>query len=415
MSDAPFDEIHQFLSDTEWEGAEIAPLAGDASFRRYFRLRKNAQSAMLMHAPPPHEDPAPFLHVAGWLDANGMRAPAVIAEDAPKGWVLTEDFGDHRMREWIDQRNVDMVGGLVASSVSIAVTKVLQENNGLGIVSGSAASSITNEHCTPNHIHWVYDTYPLANGTAKAVVELGGDSWFLLTADYAFGHALEADVTSVVEANGGEIVGGVRHPFPTSDFSSYILQAQGSGAKIVGLANAGADTVNAITTASQFGLTQSGQQLAGLLIFLNDVHALGLEATQGLLLTTGWYWDMNEDSREFAQRYFDRVGSMPNMSQAANYSSTMHYLRAIEEAGTDDPDAVSEAMRSMPINDFFATDGYVREDGRMMHDMYLWQVKSPDESEGEWDYLTAVSTIPAEDAFRPLDQSTCYLVTGEEG
>ncbi len=410
MSDAPFDEIHQFLSDTEWEGAEIAPLAGDASFRRYFRLRKNAQSAMLMHAPPPHEDPAPFLHVAGWLDANGMRAPAVIAEDAPKGWVLTEDFGDHRMREWIDQRNVDMVGGLVASSVSIAVTKVLQENNGLGIVSGSAASSITNEHCTPNHIHWVYDTYPLANGTAKAVVELGGDSWFLLTADYAFGHALEADVTSVVEANGGEIVGGVRHPFPTSDFSSYILQAQGSGAKIVGLANAGADTVNAITTASQFGLTQSGQQLAGLLIFLNDVHALGLEATQGLLLTTGWYWDMDEESRAWSERYFEETGRMPTMVQAGIYSSTMHYLKAVEAAGTDDPETVRAKMAEEPINDFFARNGSIREDGRMIHDMYLAQVKTPEESTGEWDLYEILSTIPAAEAYRPLSESQCSLV-----
>ena len=292
------------------------------------------------------------------------------------------DVGANTVREWIDQRNVDMVGGLVASSVSIAVTKVLEENNGLGIVSGSAASSITNEHCTPNHIHWVYDTYPLANGTAKAVVEQGGDSWFLLTADYAFGHALEADVTNVVEANGGEIVGGVRHPFPTSDFSSYILQAQGSGAKIVGLANAGADTVNAITTASQFGLTQSGQQLAGLLIFLNDVHALGLESTQGLLLTTGWYWNMDEEARAWSDRYFEEVGRMPTMVQAGIYSSTMHYLKAVEAAGTDDPEVVRAQMADMPIEDFFARNGSIREDGRMIHDMYLAQVKTPEESTG---------------------------------
>ncbi|EHJ91459.1 ABC transporter substrate-binding protein [Vreelandella boliviensis] len=320
------------------------------------------------------------------------------------------DVGANTVRGWIDQDNVDMVAGLVASSVSIAVTKVLEENNGLGIVSGSAASSITNEHCTPNHIHWVYDTYPLANGTAKAVVEQGGDSWFMLTADYAFGHALEADVTKVVEESGGEIVGGVRHPFPTNDFSSYILQAQGSGAKIIGLANAGADTVNAITTASQFGITQSGQQLAGLLIFLNDVHALGLDATQGLLLTTGWYWDMDEHSREWAQRYFDEVGRMPTMVQAGIYSSTMHYLKAVEAAGTDDPETVRAQMAEMPIEDFFARNGSIREDGRMIHDMYLAQVKTPDESTGEWDLYEILSTIPAEEAYRPLSESQCKLV-----
>lgn len=320
------------------------------------------------------------------------------------------DVGANTVREWIDQRNVDMVAGLVASSVTIAVTKVLEENNGLGLVSGSAASSVTNEHCTPNHIHWVYDTYPLANGTAKAVVEQGGDSWFLLTADYAFGHALEADVTSVVEANGGQIVGGVRHPFPTNDFSSYILQAQGSGAKIVGLANAGADTVNAITTASQFGLTQSGQQLAGLLIFLNDVHALGLEATQNLLLTTGWYWDMDDQAREWSERYFDEVGRMPTMVQAGIYSSTMHYLKAVEAAGTDDPETVRAQMAEAPINDFFARNGRIREDGRMVHDMYLAQVKTPEESTGEWDLYEILSTIPAEEAYRPLSESQCKLV-----
>ncbi|WP_275287839.1 ABC transporter substrate-binding protein [Halomonas elongata] len=320
------------------------------------------------------------------------------------------DVGANTVRGWIDQENVDLVGGMVASSVSIAVTKVLEEANGLAIISGSAASSITNEHCTPNHIHWVYDTYPLANGTAKAVVEQGGDSWFMLTADYAFGHALEGDVTKVVEENGGEVVGGVRHPFPTSDFSSYILQAQGSGAEIVGLANAGSDTVNAIKTASQFGLTQSGQQLAGLLIFLNDVHAMGLEATQGLLLTTGWYWDMDEASREWAERYFERVGRMPTMVQAGVYSSTMHYLNAVEAAGTDEPEVVRAKMAETPVEDFFARNGRIRADGRMVHDMYLAEVKSPAESTGEWDLYEIKSTIPADQAYRPLDESQCDLV-----
>ncbi|MDR5899878.1 ABC transporter substrate-binding protein [Halomonas vilamensis] len=336
---------------------------------------------------------------------NGAQISVLSADDRNSA-----DVGANTVREWIDRDNVDMVGGLVASSVSIAVTKVIEENNGLAIVSGSAASSITNEHCTPNHIHYVYDTYPLANGTAKAVVEQGGDTWFMLTADYAFGHALEGDVTKVVEENGGEIVGTIRHPFPTNDFSSYILQAQGSGAKIVGLANAGSDTVNAITTASQFGLTQSGQQLAGLLIFLNDVHALGLEATQNLLLTTGWYWDMDDEARAWADRYYEEVGARPTMVQAGIYSSTMHYLKSVEAAGTDDPEVVRAQMAEEPINDFFARNGQIREDGRMVHDMYLAQVKTPEESTSEWDLYKILSTIPAEEAYRPLSESQCDLV-----
>ncbi|APE31517.1 ABC transporter permease [Halomonas aestuarii] len=338
-------------------------------------------------------------------EVNGVPIEVFSADDRNSA-----DVGANTVRGWIDQESVDLVAGMVASSVSIAVSKLLEEAGGLAIISGSAASSITNEHCTPNHIHWVYDTYPLANGTAKAVVDQGGDTWFMLTADYAFGHALEADVTKVVEENGGEIVGGVRHPFPTSDFSSYILQAQGSGAKIVGLANAGSDTVNAIKTASQFGLVQSGQQLAGLLIFLNDVHAMGLESTQGLLLTTGWYWDMDEQSREWAERYFERVGSMPTMVQAGVYSSTMHYLNAVDEADTDESQAVRAQMAATPVEDFFSRNGYIREDGRMVHDMYLAEVKSPDESTGEWDLYTIKSTIPADEAYRPLSESQCKLV-----
>ncbi|MDT8880266.1 ABC transporter substrate-binding protein [Halomonas saccharevitans] len=338
-------------------------------------------------------------------EVNGVPIEVFSADDRNSA-----DVGANTVRGWVDQENVDLVAGMVASSVSIAVSKVLEEAGSLAIISGSAASSITNEHCTPNHLHWVYDTYPLANGTAKAVVDQGGDTWFMLTADYAFGHALEADVSEVVEANGGEIVGGVRHPFPTSDFSSYILQAQGSGADIVGLANAGSDTVNAIKTASQFGLTQTGQQLAGLLIFLNDVHAMGLEATQGLLLTTGWYWDMDEASREWSERYFERVGRMPTMVQAGVYSSTMHYLNAVEAAGTDESQAVRAQMAETPVEDFFARNGRIREDGRMVHDMYLAEVKSPEESTGEWDLYEIKSTIPAEEAYRPLAESQCKLV-----
>lgn len=336
---------------------------------------------------------------------NGAPIEVFSADDRNSA-----DVGANTVREWVDTRNVDMVAGMVASSVTIAVTNVLKEHDKLGIISGSAASSITNEHCSPNHIHWVYDTYPLANGTAKAIVDQGGDSWFMLTADYAFGHALEGDVTRVVEESGGEVVGGVRHPFPTDDFSSYILQAQGSGAKIIGLANAGADTVNAINTASQFGVVQAGQQLAGLLVFLNDVHAMGLETTQGLLLTTGWYWDMDEEAREWSERYYERMNRMPTMVQAGIYSSTMHYLQAVEATGSDDTATVREYMMEQPINDFFARNGRLREDGRMIHDMYLAQVKSPADSTGEWDLYEILATIPAEEAYRPLSESQCGLV-----
>lgn len=336
---------------------------------------------------------------------NGTPIEVFSADDRNSA-----DVGANTVREWVDQRNVDMVAGMVASSVTIAVTQVLEQYDKLGLVSGSAASSITNEHCTPNHIHWVYDTYPLANGTARAVVDQGGTDWFMLTADYAFGHALEGDVEKVVTENGGNIVGRVRHPFPTSDFSSYILQAQGSGAQIVGLANAGADTVNAINTASQFGLTQSGQQLAGLLVFLNDVHAMGLDTTQGLLLTTGWYWNMDDQAREWSERYYERVGRMPTMVQAGIYSSTMHYLNAVEATGSDDTASVREHMMSQPIHDFFARNGHIRADGRMVHDMYLAQVKTPEQSEGEWDLYHILATIPANQAYRPLAESQCDLV-----
>lgn len=321
------------------------------------------------------------------------------------------DVGANSVREWIDQRNVDMVGGLVASSVTIAATRLLTEHDKIGMVSGAAALSVTNEHCGPNHIQWVYDTHAMSNGTARAIVEEGGDSWFIVSADYAFGHSLEAEVTNVVTEMGGEVIGSVSHPLNSNDFSSFILQAQGSGAQIIGLANAGADTVNAISTAGQFGLTESGQTLAGLMVFLNDIHALGLETTQGMQLTTGWYWDMSDESREWAQRYHERVGSMPTMVQAGIYSSTMHYLNAIKATGTDDAASVRAWMGETPVNDMFTSNGVIREDGRMVHDMYLVEVKSPAESEGEWDLYRVLRTIPGDQAFQSLENGSCELAS----
>lgn len=337
---------------------------------------------------------------------NGARIEVVSADDRNN-----PDSSSSTVRRWLENENVDMVAGLIASSVTIAVTKLLQENDRLGIVSGSAASSITNEHCTPNHIHYVYDTYPLANGTAKAVVQEGGKEWFILTADYAFGHALEGDVTRVVEENGGKVIKTARHPFPTSDFSSYILQAQSSGADVVALANAGADTTNAITTAGEFGLTQSGQTLAALLLFLTDVHALGVNSAQGIQLTTGWYWDLNDKTRAWSDRFMEATGVRPTMVHAGIYSSAMQYLNAVKATGSDDAQTVRKQMMDTPINDMFTTNGKIREDGRMVHDMYLAEVKTPEESENEWDLYKIVRTIPAEEAYRPLSESQCSLVS----
>ncbi len=336
---------------------------------------------------------------------NGAKIVVVSADDRN-----SPDVGANTTREWIDRRNVDMVAGLVSSAVTIAVTRILEESNKLGLVSISASSAITNEYCTPNHMHWVYDTYAMANGTAKAIVREGGEKWFILAADYAFGHAMESDVARTVTSEGGKVVGKTRHPLASSDFSSYILQAQASGANVIGLANAASDTVNAITTAKQFGLIDSGQSLAGLMVFINDVHALGLDATQGLQLTTGWYWDQNEESRAWAQRFYQRTQRMPTMVQAGIYSSTRHYLQAVKDIGSDEAQAVRKQMMATPVNDMYTKNGQIREDGRMVYDMYLAQVKSPAESTGEWDLYKIIRTIPGEQAFRPLSESQCKLV-----
>jgi branched-chain amino acid transport system substrate-binding protein len=337
---------------------------------------------------------------------NGKKIVVFSADDLNK-----PDVGANTVRQWVDERNVDMVTGMVASSVVLAASKVVEQAGKLALISGAAASSLTNEFCSPNHIHWTYDSYSLANGTAKAVLASGGKNWFILTADYAFGHAMEADISKVVEADGGKVVGKVRHPFPSSDFSSYILQAQGSGADVIAFANAGSDTVNSLMTASQFGVAQSGQKLAGMVVFLNDIHAMGLNVTQGLMLTTGWYWDMNDESRAWAQRYFKRTGKMPGMVPAGIYSATMNYLSAVKASGSDDAQAVRAQMVATPVNDMFTKNGTIRADGRMVHDMYLVQVKTPAESKGEWDLYKIVRTIPGEEAYRPLAESKCKLVT----
>jgi len=319
------------------------------------------------------------------------------------------DIGAAKAREWFDIGGVDMINDLANSGVALAVAGLAREKKRHAIVNNASNMGVTNAQCSPYAVHYTYDAYSLANGTGRSVVENGGDTWFFLTVDFAFGIGLEQQVGDVVRASKGRVLGAARHPLGASDFSSFVLQAQASKAKIVGLASTGQDAINAIKAANEFGLTKN-QKLAALLLWINDVHSLGLPVAQGMQLTNAWYWDMNEESRKFAQRFQRRVGYMPNMAHAGDYSSTLHYLKAVQAAGSDDADAVSAKMRELPINDMFAKNGRIRVDGRMVHDMYLWEVKSPSESKYAWDYLKLVKTIPAAQAFMPLEQSTCYLV-----
>ncbi len=321
------------------------------------------------------------------------------------------DLASTIARQWFDDDGVHAIFDVPNSSAALAVQELAREREKFFFISGAATSRLTGDSCSPTGVHWTYDTTSLANGTGQAVVQEGGDSWFFLTADYAFGHSLEEDVSAVVEEAGGQVMGSVRHPLDTQDFSSYLLQAQGSGAEIIGLANAGTDTTNAIRQAGEFGIVEAGQRLAGLLLFITDIHALGLEAAQDLVLTTGFYWNRNEETRAFAERFNERTGQMPTMVQAGVYSSTRHFLNAVEEAGTvDEAQAVMERVRANPVDDFFGDGGHVREDGRMVHDMYLVRVKSPEESEGEWDYYEVLRTIPGEEAYGAMEDGGCQYV-----
>ncbi|MCX7319398.1 MAG: ABC transporter substrate-binding protein [Hyphomicrobiales bacterium] len=322
------------------------------------------------------------------------------------------DVGLAVARRWYDTENVDVIMGLGNSAVALAVQGITQEKNRIAITTSAGSTVLTGKSCSPLGMHWVYDTYALANGTASAVMSRGGgDSWFFLTADYAFGHSLEQDTAAVVKKKGGKVVGSVRAPLNSSDFSSFLLQAQSSKAEVIGLANAGADTINAIKTASEFGVVDGGQKLAGMLVLLTDIHTLGLKTAQGLLFTEAFYWDQNEDTRAFSKRFAERHnGKPPTSFQAGIYSAALHYLKAVKAAGTDEAKAVVVAMKKLPVNDFMTKNGSIRDDGRMMRDMYLLQAKKPSQSKGEWDLMNVVSTIPAEQAYRPLSESECPLL-----
>jgi len=317
------------------------------------------------------------------------------------------DIAKSVTQQWFDRDKVDMTVENLNSSVALAVQALGKEKNKITIVTGAASSRMTNEDCAPDTgIHYLMDTIALSNVVGKAIVKDGGNSWFFLTADYAFGHSLEKDTGEVVKAAGGKVMGAVRHPLSTGDFSSFLLQAQSSGAKVVGLANAGGDTVNSIKAASEFGLTKK-QNLAALLMLISDVHAVGLNTAQGLYLTEGWYWNMNDESRKWASRFEATMKRKPNSNHASVYSFSLHYLNAVKAAGTDDTAAVMKKMRETPINDMFAKGGKLREDGRMVHDMYLFQVKTPAESKGPWDYYNLKGTVKGEDAFQSIAAGKC--------
>ena len=365
---------------------------------------------------------AGFSGVYGDL-TSGQYEAAQMAADEVGGKVLGRPIeilqADHQnkadvgvtiVRKWYDTEGVSMVTGIDTSSVGLAVRKIAQEKGKIDLNVGSATADLTGPACSETGASWIYDTYALAQVTGSALVKAGNDSWYFITADYAFGHALERDVTAVVTKAGGKVVGGIKHPISSQDFSSYLLQAQASKAKIIGLANAGADTINTIKQAGEFGITKAGQKLAGLLIFSTDVQALGLNAAQGLVLTESFYWDLNDKTREWTAKFRKRKDKVPNMTTAGVYSATLHYLKAVQAAGTDEPKAVMAKMREMPVNDVMTTNGKLREDGRLMRDMYLFQVKAPSESKNKDDIYNLLATVPAEEAFRPLKDGGCPFI-----
>lgn len=334
---------------------------------------------------------------------NGKKVQLLVADHQNK-----PDIAASRAREWFDREGVDLLIGGTNSGASLAMAKVAAEKKKVFIAIGSGTAQLTNEQCTPYTVHYAYDTVALARGTGATMLKQGGKSWYFLTADYAFGQSLEKDTADVVKAGGGTVVGSVKHPLSASDFSSFLLQAQGSKAQVLGMANAGGDLINAVKAANEFGLTKK-MKVAGLLVFINDVHTLGLNTTQGMYLTDGWYWDRTPESRAWAKRYFAKMKKQPSMLQAGDYSATMNFLNAVKATGSDNADKVMAHLKATPINDMFAKNGVIRPDGRMVYDMYLMQVKSPKESKGAWDYYKVVATIPGEQAYTKKAETKCAL------
>ena len=357
------------------------------------------------------------------ITGKGSVAAAEMAVEEIGGTVLGKpvqvisadhqhkaDIGLSIARRWFDVEGVDAIVDVPNSGVALAVQNAAREKKRIALYSGAGTTALTNEQCSPYGFHWTYDTYAVSHGTASAVVKAGGTSWFILASDYAFGHQLQADATKVIEAAGGKVVGALRHPLNTADFSSFLLRAQSSGAKVIGIANAGNDTVNTLKQAGEFGLVQGGQSLAALIFFLQDVHALGLKATQGTYLTTASYWDANEATRSWSKAFMARTGMMPSMLHAGVYGAVRHYLKAVAKAGTDDADKVAAEMRTIPVEDVFSENAQIRDDGRVTRTMYLARVKKPAESRYPWDYLEIVRSIPPEETVWPLSESKCALI-----
>jgi branched-chain amino acid transport system substrate-binding protein len=335
---------------------------------------------------------------------NGKRIVLVSADHHNK-----PDLGAAIANQWFGNDGVDAIADVATSSVALAVQEVAHNRNKVLLISGAAASDLTGRACSPTSVHWTYDTVALANGTGGAVVRSGADTWFFITADYAFGVDLERDTTQVVRQNGGSVVGSVRAPLMTADFTPFLLQAQASKAKVIGLANAGGDTTNSIKQAAKLGIVQGGQKPAGLLLFISDVHSLGLQTAQGLLLTSAFYWDQNDTTRAWSKRFFDKMKREPTMVQAGVYGAIMHYLAAIKATGTADGLTVAKQMKATPVNDFMTKNGQIREDGTLVRDMYLFEVKNPSESRGPWDYYKQIAVLPGEVAFKPLGPNQCYM------
>jgi branched-chain amino acid transport system substrate-binding protein len=353
----------------------------------------------------------------GSVAATQMAIDDFLAEDRPS-FNVEMVYADHQnkaevaadqAREWFERDGVDAIADLTTSTTALAAMKIGKDKNRVVLVSGAGSTRITNEDCNDVTVHWTYDTYALAHGTARTMVQRGGKSWFFLTVDYAFGHSMETDASDVIVADGGTVVGSVRHPFPGTDFSPFLQKAQASGAQVIGLANAGTDTTRAIKQAVGSGITLK-QTLVGLLMFISDVRSLGLKTAQGMYLTEGFYWDLNDDTRAWSKRFFEQHRRMPTMVQAGDYSAVMHYLKAVKAVNSVDARKVMAQMKKTPVNDFFAKNGRIRDDGRMVHDMYLFQVKKPSESFGPWDYYKRVATIPGDEAFQPLSASRCPLI-----